>query len=145
MGAAYYPVLHPAIPGFQPELVVSGKATARAMPVLDEISAQLGVRALSDYYSESVEEAFAKIGEPVPPGMKDEPIKWSYPADGLETVRALANHLRSNGSHDLEITDSTGRTRTVSAEAIASDLEALASVLTKAVEQKCSFRLRTDI
>ncbi|HEY2586841.1 MAG TPA: hypothetical protein VGI81_13940 [Tepidisphaeraceae bacterium] len=145
MGVAFYPVLNPAIVDYQPHLLVNGKAIAKAMPLLESWAKEVGVRPLYDFYSESTEEVFAKIGEPVPPGTKDEPIKWAEPDDGIKTVRAMLERLRSEPGPALSVTDERGRERSVSVEQLIRDLEAFESVFRRASDHGSKFRLRIDI
>jgi len=133
MGVAYYPSFERQIPGFDPSTAVSGKSTARSMKQLDGICVRLGMASLMSFYSESNEEAFGKIGEPVPPGMQDDPIQWSEPAEGLRTVVGLIEYLRT---HAGELPD-TAR--------IQEDLEDFRKVLIKAQEHGTRFRLRIDV
>ena len=95
------------------------------MKELDAICGRLGVISLSSFYSESSAEAFEKIGEPMPPDMRDEPIKWSEPTDGLRTIAAL---LKCGCEPK-----------------VVRDLEDLRRVLLVAAENGTRFRLRIDI
>ena len=145
MGMAYYSVLNPPIEGYQPELIVGGKAIARAMALLDAWAGELGVQPLSGYHSENLEETFEKIGEPVPEGVPDRPIKWSDPADGLATIRALVARIEAEDESEFEIEGPVRRNQTVNADWLAEDLRALEAVLKRASENKSKFRLRVDI
>jgi len=129
MGVAYYPAFENDVAGYEPSTAISGKALARAMDELDAICGELGVRTLMSFYSESNAEAFAKIGEPVPPGMKEDPIQWSEPADGLRTIEAL-----------LEC-DKIGNFK----DGVIADLESLQEILQVAIKHSTRFRLRIDV
>src|SRR4051794_3796231 len=112
MGVSYYPVLDPPIEGFTPHLEVSGKAIARAMPLLKGWAAELGVRDLMSFYSESHAESFALIGESVPKGMKETPIEWFAPQDGLTALRAYLGRLRDTSAEELQFSQK-GRSSSV--------------------------------
>jgi len=133
MGVAYYPSFERAIAGFDPATAVNGKPVARVIERLDKICKRLRVTPLTDFYSESVEEAFAKIGEEVPEGMKEQPICWSEPSAGLRTVEGLIAYLEA---HDEALPDAPG---------VIEDLEGLQQVLQKAQKHRTRFRLRIDI
>jgi hypothetical protein len=108
---------------------MSGKALGRAIRELDMICGRLGVASVGSFYSESNTEEFRKIGEPMPAGMREEPIKWSEPSDGLHTVGALSErHCKD----------------TVEPQVI-QDLEDLKRVLLVAAKHGTRFRLRIDI
>ena len=132
MGVAYYPVFEKAIPGFNPSVEVSGKSMAKALEVLDGICRKLEKRELSSFYSESNHETFASIGSDAPPGLCDEPIAWSQPADGLTTVDALLEHLSREPS------------AVERPEAVIADLRSLRRVLLEAERHHTRFRLRID-
>jgi hypothetical protein len=133
MGVAYYPVFERKIDGYNPSVLVNGKPIARAMARLEEICKRLGITPLMGFYSESNEEVFAKIGEPVPPGMREDPVRWSEPEQGLRTVVGLMDYLRD---YPAELPD---------AARIREDLEGFRQVFLKAQEHQTRFRLRIDI
>jgi hypothetical protein len=133
MGVAYYPSFEHETPGYDPSLEIGGKSLARAMDDLGKICKQLGERDLMSFYSESVEEAFGHIGEPVPAHMAEQPIEWSEPTEGLRTIGALIIYLTS---HPTELTDT---------QRILVDLRSFQAILNKAVEYKTRFRLRIDV
>jgi hypothetical protein len=133
MGVAYYPELEQEIPGYDPCVEVSGKPLARAIDALDKICAELGVPRVLSFYSESTEEACAKIGAPVPPGMRKDPVRWSQPRDGLKTFSAIIAYLKDRPD---QLKDSAR---------VREDLEAFQKVLEKAQQHKTRFRLRIDI
>lgn len=147
MGVAFYPVLNPAVPDYQPEIVVGGKAIAQAMPLLESWARDLAVRPLYDFYSESLEETYAHIGDAVPDEFKDqeEPIKWSAPADGMKTVRALVDRLRAESGPEIRFTDNRGRETTIEIGRLIRDLESLEQVLRVASERGSRFRIRIDV
>ena len=145
MGMGYYPALNPPVPGIQPELIVSGKTLAEAMPALDELSEQLGVQKLGSFHSESIEESFALLGESVPPGMPEKPIEWFEPEMGLKTIRALRNHVASHTQISLLVKDARDREKTVELDGVMTDLQQLENVLGTAAQHKSKFRLRIDI
>ena len=127
MGVAYYPEFEREIPGYDPSVAVSGKAVARAMDQLEAICKRLGLTPLLDFYSESNEEAFDKIGEEVPPDLRDEPIKWSEPELGLRTASGLIEHLTN---HPDELPD---------VARVCEDLEAFRQVFKTARSTKAGF------
>jgi hypothetical protein len=133
MGAAYYPSFEREIDGFDPSVAISGKPIARAMSQLDEICKRLGAAPLLDFYSESTEEAFKKIGEPVPQGLRASPVSWSEPEKGIRTVTSLIEYLEA---HPDELPNTP---------TLKEDLEGLREVLTKAQKHGTRFRLRIDI
>jgi hypothetical protein len=129
MGTAYYPSFERDIPGYDPATAMSGKAIGRAMKELDAICNRLSVTPLSSFYSESNAEVFKKIGEPVPAGLKDNPIKWSEPIDALRTIDALLEWHRTNAAEPQVI----------------QDLQNLNQALLMAAEHATRFRLRIDL
>ncbi|HMD53793.1 MAG TPA: hypothetical protein VKJ65_04505 [Phycisphaerae bacterium] len=133
MGVAYFPEFERQVTGFDPSAAVCGKSLARAIKRLDEICKHLGTAPLFIFYSESNEEAFKTIGKPVPPGLQDNPIHWSEPEQGLQTIVSLIKYLHD---HPAELPD---------APSILEDLESLRQVLLKAQEHRTRFRLRIDI
>jgi hypothetical protein len=148
MGVSYYPVFDPPMADLRPEEGVGGKPIARAMPLLTAWAAELGVRDLESFYSESNEESFALIGESVPEGLKETPIEWSDPGDGLRTVRAYLGHLRTIGGTagpTLHFKDFKDRDESVKLDSLREDLQSLESVLVKAADRGSRFRLRIDM
>jgi hypothetical protein len=147
MGMAYYPVLNPPISGFKPELNVSGKALAEAMPALDELAQQLSVEKLRSFHSESLEESFALIGESVPADMPEMPIQWFEPERGLNAIKALRDHLGSHAQIPLLLKDAPGREpdQSILLDRVLQDLLQLESVLNAAAQNKSKFRLRIDM
>ena len=133
MGVAYYPAFECETPGFDPSTEIGGKPLAREMEDLGEICARLQVSDLMSFYSESLKESFDLIGEEVPEGMKEEPIKWTEPAEGLRTLDALIAYLTG---HPAELQNSPR---------ILEDLQSLRAILDKASELKTRFRLRLDM
>jgi hypothetical protein len=134
MGVALYPEFEKNIPGYNPSTAISGKTLARSVDggkgEIERLCHRLGVRSIFDFYSESNEEAFAKLGEPVPPGLPpEEPLKWSEPAEGLRTVEALL------ACPDLEATSPR----------VSEDLRHFRDILLKASEHGTRFRLRIDM
>lgn len=121
------------IAGYEPATEVNGKPIARAIENLDAICDRLRVRSLSSYHSASLEETFDAIGEPVPDDLPERPIEWSEPNDGLRTVEALIEYVRS---HPDDVP---------SAVAVEKDLERFQTVLQKAREFGTRFRIRIDI
>jgi hypothetical protein len=149
MGVAYYPEVNPPIPGFKPDLAVGGKPIARALPLLDRWADERGVRTLYSFYSETLEESFSHIGEPVPTelidGPHDTPIEWSDANEGLNTVRTLLDHLRSVAPGLLEFENRQGESCQIESSRVIEDLESLESVLRKAIQSGSKFRLRIDV
>jgi hypothetical protein len=134
MGIALYPEFEKDIPKYDPSTAMSGKALARAVGggqgMLELMCRRLGVVPIFDFYSESHEEAFAKIGEPVPPDLPpDEPLKWSDPAEGLRTVGALL------ACPDGEPVPPD----------VLEDLDDFRAILLTALEHGTRFRLRIDM
>jgi len=101
--------------------------------------------ALEDFHSESVQESFDKIGEPVPEGMKKEPVKWSEPADGVATIRGLLARVGEELGPDVSFKNEQGRDQTVSVARLTEDLQAMDAVLEVAATRGSKFRLRIDI
>ena len=134
MGTAYYPDLEVQIEGYDPAVEVSGKAVARAIEQLDEICERIGQRTLTSFYSESNAEAYESIGQAPPDDLpEDEGVQWTEPADGLRTVTALADYLRS---HTQEFANPDG---------ILADLKSFRTVFSNALAHGTRFRLRIDI
>ena len=134
MAVALYPAFEEDIPGYDPATAMSGKALSRAVRAgrgeLEEICRGLGVMPIFDFYSESYEETFVKIGEPVPDDLPSEaPVKWSNPAEGLRTVEAL-----------LACPDCQAL-----APALLEDLRDFRAILLKAAQHGTRFRLRIDV
>jgi hypothetical protein len=145
MGVYYYPVFDRKVDSLPTELCVDGKAIARAMPLLDRWAKELGVRDMMSFYSESNEESFASIGEEVPPGLKETPIEWTEPGDGLRTVRAYLERAGTVSDRTLRFADSKGRKVELELEHLLADLQALERELVHAKSRGCRFRLRISI
>ena len=129
MGAAYYPSFERAVKGYEPATAMSGKMIARQIEELDAVCTRLQVAPLSSFYSESAAEAFEKIGEEMPEGMHDKPVRWSEAKDALRTVNSLLELYRSNAAE----------------QKVVKDLEDLRDILVVAVEHGTRFRSRIDI
>lgn len=134
MGVALYPEFEKSIPGYDPSTAISGKALAHAVGggrgEIEQMCHRLGVVPIFGFYSESNEEAFAKLGEPVPAGLPpEEPLKWSDAAEGLRTVEALlaCPELEAMPPH------------------VSEDLRNFRAILFKAAEHGTRFRLRIDM
>lgn len=93
MGTALYLEFENEIPGYDPRASVLGEPLSRVIQFgkgqVDLICHSDGLTQIYEFYSESNEEAFAKIGEPVPPGLKPDPIKWTAPEEGLRAIDAV--------------------------------------------------------
>ena len=134
MGTAYYPSFEHPVEGYEPAVEVSGKLVARSIELLDEICDRIGQKTLTSFYSESNAEAYELIGEEPPDDMPaGEPVHWSDPADGLRTVAALGDYLRT---HPDAVPES---------EAVISDLKAFRTIFSTALAHGTRFRLRIDI
>ncbi len=147
MSVAYFPVLFPEIPGYDPSVFVSGKALAHAMPALDLLAHELGVPELMSFYSESLAESFGHIGEEVPDDMLETPITWTDAEDGLHTVRAIVQHLLTCVGVPLLVKDPSNcrPDETVVWERVFEDLKQLETVLVTAKNHGSKFRLKIDM
>jgi len=92
MGSALYIVAKEKPTDF--DIIVDGKALARAEAALGEICARIGVKAPMEFFSQNPEELADMLGDEVP---EMPPEQWFSPEDGLRTVRALLAHLATNG------------------------------------------------
>jgi len=133
MGLALYPSFEKNISGFNPVTALNGKPVAQAIGQLDKICTDLVEKPLSGFHSESLEEAFEKIGEPVPEDLPPQPIAWSEPSDGIKTISALIVYLNSNPK------------QVSNAQLVIADLEGFLKALIKASEHGTRFRLRYDV
>lgn len=129
MGTAFYPSFDHVIEGYEPATALDGKALGRHVETLDAACPRLGVLPLLSFYSESIEEAFEKIGEPVPQDIPCRPIKWTDPVEGIRTIDALLNDEES----------------VVDDAAVKRDLEELKQALLVAKKHGLQFRLCADI
>jgi hypothetical protein len=133
MGSAIYAEFESKVPGYDPSTEISGKGLAQAMDALGELARSLGVREPWDFYSESNEEAFEKLGEELPEDMEKDGATWFDPTEGLKSVRSLLTKLRDDPKN-------------IEGAAFAmSDLEALRKILEIAEKHGVKFRLRIDI
>ena len=95
MGLAWYIVGEKEVPGF--DTFVDGKAIAHAdEELLADIFKSLHVPPLMDFFSQSPEEIrdFSDEETDMPPDLPEE--EWFSAADGLKTVRTLAQHLEKH-------------------------------------------------
>jgi hypothetical protein len=92
MGSALYISAKRKPRGF--DLLVDGKALAKAEEELSTVCSRLGVRRLMDFFGMSSKEIADLTGEEMP---HSTPAKWFEPADGLASVRALLRHLEKDG------------------------------------------------
>jgi hypothetical protein len=95
MGAAYFIVLEREIEGL--ETGMDGKALSRSIVELDMAAEELGVRALSDYFSmDPMRAAEFMESEGLDPGEVELPaLRQFLPEEGLVSIRALKTHAVS--------------------------------------------------
>jgi hypothetical protein len=125
VSAAFFPVLEDS--SRDAATRVSGKALARAEKRLAGIATAAGVTPLLDFFSVSPEEVADLLGDTK---MELPPTKWFSSADGLTTVRALEDAVRSESHADDAV--------------LFEDLEALQAVLAGAAERGVRWRLVAD-
>src|SRR5262245_10886538 len=99
--AAYFIVLDQKDPGF--DTMLNGKYLSKEAKRLEKIAKSLGVRALDDYVSYSPEEARAIMEDmgtdpAVKAKMELPEQKWYDPEEGLDLVRKLSAHVKTNPS-----------------------------------------------
>lgn len=134
MSTALYIVLERPIPNF--DAFVNGKSAAQALERLEAVAKQLGVRPLMEFFSIDPEEAADFLGEH---GASDEevvsglsPSQWFAAQEGIDTVRGLLDHLRSN------------RSSVANSEEVIRDLEEFERVLAMAEQEHTKWHLAMD-
>lgn len=92
----FFIVLHRKVPGIPEE--VPGTEIAKAEIFLARLARKLGVVSLTDFKSQSpaVTDALAQITGLDLSDVKLEKESWYAPLQGLQTVSALRDHLRSH-------------------------------------------------
>jgi hypothetical protein len=91
MGAALYIVAKKKPQSV--DMLMDGKALARAEEALTSICSDLGVKPLMEFFSQNPDELADMLGDDVP---DMPPEQWFKASDGLAIVRALASHLEKN-------------------------------------------------
>jgi hypothetical protein len=112
------------------DMLVDGKALAKAEEKLSSICARLGVKRLMDFFGMSPDEIADMVGEEMPNAA---PEIWFDPKDGLATVRALLRCLEA-GTESLE-----------SGAQVIEDLRQFERVLAHLEEKKIPWHLAIDI
>ena len=129
MPSSYYPTLEHPIENYTPQ--VTGQSIARSIEQLDEICLRIAQKPLSSFYSESNREAYEMLDQEPPEDLEEgDPVQWSDPADGLRTVSALSDYIRS---HPQELPDP---------ESLQQDLRSFRTVFSNALAHATRFRLR---
>lgn len=135
MGAALYIALETEIPEF--DSFVNGKALSAAERLLDRAAKKLGITPLMSFFSIDPQEAADFLDEEMLDDQSAEsigvpPEQWFEPSDGLQTVRALQQHLRDEP-------------KTVrNAEAVLNDLEEFEAVLQRVEAAGVRWHLAVD-
>ncbi len=125
MGVAIFPVVDDGSAGWTDR--INGKCLSRATDVLDKVAKKRRVPNLFSFYSWSREDAIAEQlgGDPEDPSTFKEsdvpPTQWFSPTDGLVTIRALLDFVKSDGSGIKDL------------QCVREDLEEFERVLVKAV------------
>lgn len=118
------------------DIMPSGKAVAKMMDRLDDITDEIGVTRLSDFVagdSEDLSEIAEQEGWDLGGfGASSSGAEWSDPGDGLDTVRALVGYIESDP-------DSIKR-----AKALLEELREFEKVLEIAQTHNVRFRLEAD-
>jgi hypothetical protein len=128
MGSALYIVAEKDLSDF--DMVVDGKALARAEKDLSAVCARIGVKSLMNFFSQNPDDLADMLGEDVP---DLPPEKWFEAQDGLVTIRALLSRLDA-GTESIN-----------SAPAVANDLRACERVLAHLEEKKTRWHFAIDI
>ena len=92
---SFYIALERKIPGFD-ELFVDGTFLARASDELDDVAKKLAVTPLMEFFSASLDDLTAVIGEDECEGIEPRDAKWFAASEGLKTIEALINHLQAD-------------------------------------------------
>ena len=130
MGAALFIVLQQEVQGVSPSSV-GGKFLSRNLEMLDALAAKLNVPTLSEFISIHPEEASQFLeGEGVSAsGLLLPAEQWFGPGEGLRTIAALLNSLRSTPAVDARLLD---------------DLESCERVLSAAQNAGVNFHFAVD-
>ena len=112
------------------DLLVDGKALAKAEEKLGVVCARIGVKRLMDFFGMSPDEVADMVGEEVPNAA---PEKWFEPKEGLATVRALRRFLEA-GTESVE-----------GSANVIEDLRQFERVLSYLEEKKIPWHLAIDI
>lgn len=75
------------------DLMINGKALARAEEELNPVCAHLGVKRPMDFFGMSSRDIADLTGQDMPQSF---PAKWFEAAEGMTTIRALLHHLDSD-------------------------------------------------
>ena len=132
MGAALFIVLEKEIENL--DTFVNGKVLARAEPILAEITNELGVTPLIEFYGADIgdlaEEWLDNSDdfETLP----ESSAKWFEAKEGLKTVCALLDHLKDNP------------TKIKKSEKVIADLQDFKRVLEEADKQNVKWHLEVD-
>src|ERR1700726_1185186 len=97
MAASMYIVVEGDDPGY--DIFVNGRALARHEDALEKVALRLGVKPLIEFFSadENSMSLLMEEGAGNPELVRRlPPPQWYAPADGLATVRALANTLTAD-------------------------------------------------
>ena len=119
------------------DIMPSGKALAKMMDRIDEITDEIGVTRMSDFVAGGENEDFSEIAEQHGWdlggfGSRAGAEEWFEAADGLDTVRAVAGYIESDP-------DSIKRAR-----ALIDELKEFEKVLELAQTHHVRFRLEAD-
>lgn len=97
---SYYVILEREIPGF--DVYVNGHALSKESNRLERLGKQIGVKPLLSFFSVSQGELTSLLdgADPADLDIKSEKEQWFSAEDGLNTVRALMDHLRKTQSTD---------------------------------------------
>jgi hypothetical protein len=127
MGAAYYIALDNGNPGF--DTMVNGKAGARVRDAIVAITDKLKLPGIDDLASFA--DLAAEFG--VDPDLPAAQEKWFEPAEGIQWVRAVRDHIQAN------------RKSVKKPEAVLADLNEYEDLLTKAQSIASKWHFAIDI
>jgi hypothetical protein len=119
------------------DIMPSGKALAKMMDRIDEITDEIGVTRMSDFVAAGENEDFSEIAEQEGWDLggfasSSAGAEWFEASDGLDTVRAVAGYIESDP-------DSIKRAR-----ALLDELKEFEKVLELAQAHHVRFRLEAD-
>ena len=131
MSTALYIVLEAPQPGF--DTFVDGKALSRAEEELASMAGEIGVRPLMEFFSMSREEA-ANQAQEFNTGLDMDSFAedWFTAAEGLQTVRALLEHV---DAHPDKVPSGAG---------VANELTGFVHVLEEAQRRGIRWHLAVD-
>jgi hypothetical protein len=127
---SYYIVLEEKPPNF--DTYVNGNHLSRESEKLERIAQQIGVKSLMSFFSSNPKELGSFLGDasPTEPGISPPGEKWFGAEEGLDTVRALTDHLETVES--------------AASSLLLSDLREFERVLTVAQQQNYRWHLAID-